>query len=236
MSLLSRIVGVITSPRATFENVVAAPRPFGVLLIVALVIGIGSSIPQFTEAGRQAALDAQVKAMEGFGMTVTPEAYEKLEAQSRSIPLKIVGVVSTFVFLPLWSLLLTAVLWAAFNAILGGTGTFKQVLAIVTHSQVIEAVGLVIGLPIQLMRSTMTMAGPFNLRALAPWLEEGSKLGAFLGSISVFNVWGIIVTAIGLSVLYRRNARNIAIVLLVVFLLVMYGFSSLFGSIMGGSR
>jgi hypothetical protein len=236
MSLLSRIVGVIASPRATFENVVAAPRPFGVLLIVALVIGIGSSIPQFTEAGRQAAVDAQVKAMEGFGMTVTPEAYERIETQSRSIPLKIFGAVSTLVFLPIWSLLLTAVLWAAFNAILGGTGTFKQVLAIVTHSQVIGALGLVIGLPIQLMQNTMSMAGPFNLRALAPWLEEGSKLGAYLGSISVFNLWGIVVTAIGLSVLYRRNARNIAIGLLVVFLLLMYGFSSLFGSFMGGSR
>jgi hypothetical protein len=140
------------------------------------------------------------------------------------------------VALPIWSLLLTAVLWAAFNGILGGTGTFKQVLAIVTHSQVIGALGLVIGLPIQLMQNTMSMAGPFNLRALAPWLEEGSKLGAYLGSISVFNLWGIVVTAIGLSVLYRRNARNIAIGLLVVFLLLMYGFSSLFGSFMGGGR
>jgi Yip1 domain len=160
--------------------------------------------------------------------------YTSLEARSRSVPLKIMGAAATFIFLPIMSLFFAAVYWAAFNAILGGTATFKQVLAVVTHSQVIGALGVLIAIPIQLMSTTMSMAGPFNLRALAPWLEEGSKLGAFLGSISVFNIWGLIVTAIGLSVLYRRSARNIAIVLIVVFLLFMYALSSVFGSFMGG--
>jgi hypothetical protein len=38
LSLIARIIGVITSPKATFENVVAIPKPAGVLLVVALVI------------------------------------------------------------------------------------------------------------------------------------------------------------------------------------------------------
>ena len=47
MGLFARIVGVMTSPRATFENIVAAPRPAGVLLVIAIVIGLGAMmIPQ----------------------------------------------------------------------------------------------------------------------------------------------------------------------------------------------
>ncbi len=60
---------------------------------------------------------------------------------------------------------------------MGGMATFKQVLAIVTHSQVIGALGLVAALPIYILGSgAMTMSGPFNLGALAPMLEEGSTL------------------------------------------------------------
>ena len=115
-------------------------------------------------------------------------------------------------------MLFAALYWVAFNTVMGGTASFKQVLAIVSHSQVISALGIVAGLPIQLMQTKMTMGGPFNLGALAPMLEEGSTLATFLGGISVFSLWGLVVTAIGLGVLYRRNSRNIAITLIAVFL------------------
>src|SRR3990172_2732977 len=99
-----------------------------------------------------------------------------MEESSHNVGLKVLGLAGTFVFLPIASLFFAAVYWAIFNTIMGGTATFKQVLAVVTHSQVIGALGMLAGLPIQLMRGTMTMAGPFNLGALAPMLEEGSKL------------------------------------------------------------
>ena len=58
------------------------------------------------------------------------------------------------------------------------------------------------------------MAGPFNLGALVPFLDDSSPIRTVLGSISVFTIWGLIVTAIGLGVLYRRKSRNIAITLI----------------------
>ena len=47
-----------------------------------------------------------------------------------------------------------------------------------------------------------------------PFLDEASPIRATLGAISVFTLWGIIVTAIGLGVLYHRKTRNIAIALI----------------------
>lgn len=233
LGLVTRMIGVITSPKATFANVVAAPRPAGILFVVAAIIAIAGSIPQFTESGRQASIAMQEKTLERFGQTVTPEVHEGIVASSQSVPRKVFGIVSAFIVLPIISLLFAALYWAAFNTVMGGTASFKQVLAVQTHSQVIGALGVIVGLPIQLMKGTISMSGPFNLGALAPMLEEGSTLATFLGSISVFSLWALIVTGIGLGVLYRRSGRNIAIALIVIFLLFMYGVSSLFGSFMG---
>jgi len=229
LGLFARAIGIITSPRATFEKVVANPRPAGILFVVALVIALTAGLPQMTEAGRQATLDMQVKQQEQWtGKQVSAEDYARMEQFGKYGA--IFGMVGTFIFLPVASLIFAGLYFVAFNAILGGTASFKQVLAVVTHSQVIGALGAVLGAPIQLMQGTMSYSGPFNLGALAPMLEEGSSLARFLGSISVFTLWGLIASAIGLGVLYRRNSRNIAITLLLIYSLIVGGVIMLFSS------
>lgn len=233
LGIFARMIGIIVSPRSTFQNVVAAPRPVGMLFLVAAIIGIASVAPQMTESGRQAGLDAQVKFMERIGTTVTPEMYERMETQSRSIPLRLVGVLGSFIVLPIIALFFAAIYWAVFNTALGGTASFKQVLAVQTHAQVIGALGMVAALPITLTRGMTNMTGPFNLGALVPGLPEGSMLTTFLSGLSVFSIWQIAVVGIGLAVLYRRNSRNIIIALLACYLVIVYIASSLFSSFMG---
>ena len=216
--LFARAIGVITSPKATFEQIVKNPKPVGILLLVALCVSIAATLPQLTETGRQAMLDQQVKQTERFtGRPVTDAQYAQMERMSKYSA--IFGVVGTFITLPIFSLIFAGLYFLAFNVGMGGTASFKQVLAVVTHSQVIFGLGALLGAPIQMLKGTVSMAGPFNLGALAPFLEEGSRLLTFLSMISVFMIWGTVVTAIGLGVLYRRNSRTIAIVLLAVWFL-----------------
>lgn len=230
MSLIARALGIITAPKATFENVVAAPRPFGILFVCALLIGIGGTLPQMTEAARAQTLEMQVRTMERMGQTVTPEIRDRLEARSRSPVFRVIGVISPLVMFPILALLLTALFWAFFNAILGGTASFKQVLAVTAHSYVITALSVLAAMPILLYRYKMQLGGPFNLGALVPMLDESSPLARFLSAVSVFSIWGWIVVAIGLGVLYRRKSRNIAIVLGLLSLAFSYALTSLFGS------
>src|SRR5688572_3694977 len=157
LPLVSRIIGVITSPKATFQNIVAAPRPVGVLFIVATVIGIVAIAPQFTEKGRAATLQQQVQLMERIGQPMTPETYAAAETRSHNVPLRMLGMVQMYVVMPLVALFFAALYWAAFNTVLGGTANFKQVLAIVTHSQVIGMTGGLAALPIWLSTGKMTM-------------------------------------------------------------------------------
>ena len=76
---------MITAPTATFANVAAAPRPFGILFVCALLIGLGTAAPQFTETGRQAALDMNTRNMERMGMTVTPELQAQMAAAQQAL-------------------------------------------------------------------------------------------------------------------------------------------------------
>ena len=226
MGLFARIVGIITAPRATFEDVVRHPRPAGILLVCALVMGIFSAAPQFTETGRQAMLDAQIRSTEQFtGQPVGPEQIANLERMSQYSGY--FALIGTLISLPIICLIMTAIYWALFNAMMGGTATFKQVLAIVTHSQVITALGIAIGVPIQIMQGTMSMGGPFNLGALVTFLDEGSALARFLGAVSVFSIWAVFVTAVGFAVLYRRKTSTMFMILFVIFLAITAVFTVL---------
>jgi hypothetical protein len=223
--LVARAIGVVTSPTETFRAVALAPRPAGILFLVCLALAIATAGPQFTARGRQAALDMQVRQMERFsGQPVSPEMYARLERQTQSFGLYS-AVIGTFVFVPIASMVFAALYWVAFNALLGGTGTFKQVLGVVTHSQVITALGAIVSAPIQYAQDMVSPTGPFNLGVLAPMLDPNGFAAAFLSMLTVFQLWSVIVSAIGLAVLYRRPVRNIAIALLGFHLVVMAAFA-----------
>ena len=208
--LLSRMIGVVFSPRLTFERLLPTPKVLGVLLISGLAIGLAQGLPRLTEKGRQAALDTQVQQTERLtGQPVTDEQYAQME---RFAP---ITAYSTMIFAPLGLsvglLVLAGVYFVAFNVVLGGTATFKQVMAVTAHAAVISALGTVVGAPVQYLQGSASPMGPFTLGALLPMLDDSSFLARFLAFVGVFSIWGTIVTAIGFSVLYRRKTGNIAI-------------------------
>jgi hypothetical protein len=227
---LARAVGIILSPGKTFLAVVRDPRPAVMLLLVAFVVALAGAVPQFTERGRQAAVDMQVQQTERmFGRAMTPEEYEATIARSRFGPY--LAFAGAFVMLPVSTLIFSALYWFVFNAVLGGTATFKQVLGVTAHSQVIGALGALAGAPIMYAQGTVTTTGPFTLGAFAGMLEPGSFLSNFLSGIAVFAIWGLIVNAIGLGILYRRKTTGIAMALIAIYLVMVAGFAAVFSAL-----
>lgn len=236
LGLFARIVGVITAPRATFESIVAHPRPFGVLFVMALLIGAAATLPQMlNEDLLRANVEMQTKMAERFGQPpLTAEKFEEAVVRARRFaPL---GMVGAIVWLTILTIVFTAIYWVIFNAILGGMASFKQVLAINAHAHVITAIGAIAAAPIQYAQGTMSIAGPFTLGPLVSFLPDGHAVKSLFASTSVFLLWSIVVTAIGLAVLYRRKARNIAIGLIVAYLLIASTFISLFSGFSGTGR
>jgi Yip1 domain len=143
--------------------------------------------------------------------------------------------VTTFMIMPVVSLIIAGVLWVVFNVILGGAATFKAVLTVVTHSQVIGALGAVTAAPIQYLQGVQNMAGPFNFGALVPMLDPGSFLAMYLGIISVFVLWQLAVCGIGLAVLYARKTGGVTAGLIATYLVLGAVIAGAISSFTGGN-
>ena len=217
MNVFARFIGIVTSPRATFESVAAHPKWLGITLITAGIMAVFASLPLTTPEGKQAYIDQSVKAVEQFGFEVNDQMYAGFQKSAERAV--ITTAISVLVFVPLSSVIAAGILFAIFNAALGGTARFKQLFAVVVHSGVISALGAAFTGLINYMRGSMdsTVA---NLGAALPMLPEGSFVANFAGMIDVFRIWGVIVTAMGLAVLYRRRTQPIATTLFVIYAVI----------------
>jgi hypothetical protein len=128
--------------------------------------------------------------------------------------------VTAFIFYPIGLLILAGILYAVFNAIMGGTADFKQIMAVCAHNMVIATMGAIFTTSINMMKGTMSVSAA-NLGQFLPMLREGSFAATFLGGIDLFRIWSIITLSIGLGVLYKRKSGNIAIGLFIVYAIIM---------------
>jgi hypothetical protein len=211
--LLARIVGVFTSPRATYAGVAARPRVLGALVTVVLIIAAATFAFLSTNVGRNAALDQQLTYMEAFGVHPTPEQLEQIER--RTAYSAYFGVASQIVFIPVVMAIIAGIALAVFNAGLGGDATFTQAYAILAHSGFLIALQTLFVLPLNYARESMSSGT--NLGVFLPMLDESSFFSHLLGSIDLFRIWWIVSLAIGFGVLYKRRTTPIAVTMLVIY-------------------
>jgi hypothetical protein len=204
--LAARAIGVLVSPRATYADIAARPRPFGAVVVVVLIIAAATFVFLSTPVGQRALLDQQLTVMESFGFNPTPEMVENMERSLGRAPY--FSTVGQVVLIPLIMVVIAGILLAIFNAILGGDATFKQVFAVVAYSSFISVLAALFSFPLQYARETMS--SPASLAVFFPMLDDTSFLGRLLGSIDLFRIWWIISLAIGLGVLYKRRTSPIA--------------------------
>jgi hypothetical protein len=215
-SLLARIVGIVVSPKETFQSVVASPKWFGVLATTTLAAALFTALPLTTEAGRQSAIDKQVTQMQSFGVQVTDEMYQRMEQGAGRMPYMTGG--SIIVISPIIGAIFAGIFFAIFNAALGGEASYKQVFTVGAHASVISVLGAVFGGLVNYFRQRMDSVT--NLGSLLPMLPEKSFAANLLGAIDIFIIWWMIVLAIGLGVLYRRRTQPIAFALLGIYAVI----------------
>ncbi len=213
--VLARLIGIVFSPRATFEQVVAQPKWLGAMVIILLTMGVISFVFMSTEVGQEAVLAKQLDSMEAFGMEVTPEIESRLEQGIARV--KYFGVLNGLA----WGLLLAAIagiLFVVLNAALGGAASFKQVFAVTVYSSVITLVQQLFSTPIAYARGSLDSST--NLAVFFPMLDDTSFFARLLGTIDLFWIWWFVVLAIGLAVLYRRRTQPILTTFLGIYALI----------------
>jgi len=215
--LAARLIGVIFSPAGTFRSIAARPTWLGALVVVTLIVGAGNFALLSTEVGQQGLLDQQIRSSEAWGRTVTDQDQARLE---RMLPvMRYITLGSILVFAPVMTFALAGLLFAVFNAGLGGDGTYKQVLAVMTHSGAVSILMTLFSIPLNYARESLSSAT--SLGVFFPFLEEGTLPARFLGMVDLFVIWWVIVVGIGLGVLYRRRTGRIVLSLLATYVLIV---------------
>lgn len=212
----ARFVGVLVSPRATFEDVASRPHWLCMALLVIAVTAGCQMWFQATEVGRQATFDESVRRVEQLGIKLSDQQFTNMQqSMMHPTPVRTALSAAVMVVIPLvvWGLV-AGVLYLVFAAF-GGQAAFRQVFATVVHSSVVSALGTLVVTPLNYIRESMTSAT--NLSVFFPFLPEGGFLTRLLGMADLFLVWWVMVLAIGLAVLYRRRTRSVALSLFAVY-------------------
>lgn len=218
--LLTRFFGIITSPKATFEEVAAHPRWFGMLALTCLVLAAIVGGFMFTQVGQEAWLDAAVSSSWG---EVNDQQYAAMERMAGYAGY--FAVANMLIFTPILYVVVAAILYAIFNAAMGGNATFKQLYAVIVHTGPIAVLAQLVTMPLNYARGTLSSAT--NLGVLLPMIDETSFLGRFIGMIDLFIIWQLLVLAIGLAVLYKRRTQPIATTLFVIYGVIAVGWAAL---------
>jgi hypothetical protein len=230
MSLPARMFGVLFSPRETFASVARYPTWLGVLAVSLIVLAGANYLFLSTPVGQQASLDQQVAQIEGFGQTVDDAMYATLKERAKysaAITAAAILLVS-----PIFTLLFAGLLFGIFSGVLGGQATYKQVLAVLAHTSVLNVVQALFVTPLNYVRETMSSAT--SLGVFLPMLPEGSFLSNFFGAIDLFILWSVAITAIGLSVLYKRRTMPVFLSLVLAYVVIALAIAAVKAAL-GGS-
>jgi hypothetical protein len=211
--LAGRVLGVLTSPRATYADIAARPTCLGVLLFV-LVMTIAPIMWLLsTEVGQRAVIDQQLQTAEAFGVTISDAQYAQFQRMAPYA--RYFAAASQIVALPLIALVVAGIAFAIFNGALGANASFRQVFAVVAFSSVVTVLRTLFATPLNYARESL--ASPTNLAAALPLFEDNTFGGRLFGAIDLFLIWWVVSLAIGLGVLYRRRTAPIALTMLVVY-------------------
>jgi len=161
-----------------------------------------------TEIGRQALVDQWERSASALG-SVDDATYAQMEDTVERFRLAYAGV-TALASGPALAFALATLLWLLLNRTTRRHASYVEVLAIVCYAGIILTLRQVIATPIDYMRETI--ASPTTLIRFFPMLDEVSPVARFLGAIDLFVIWWIAVLAIGVSVLYQRRARSLALV------------------------
>jgi hypothetical protein len=159
-----------------------------------------------TEVGRLALVDQWERTAIAFGQPVDDARYEDLRALSERGVLY--SAAASLLTGPVLIVGVASLLFVVLRSRVQPT-SFRQMLAVVTHASVILTLRQVIAAPIAYARETT--ASPTALGVWFPMFDESSPMARFLGALDLFMIWWVVVLAIGVSVLYRRSARPLAL-------------------------
>ena len=191
----------------------SSPRWVGLVAVLAAVTAVSQVLLFETEVGQVALVDQWERTALAFGQPVDDARYADLQALSGKGPLY--GVATALAGGPLLTLVLATMIALVFRPKEGRAVSYSQVLAVVAHASVILAIRQLVSAPVSYAREAT--GGATSLGLWFPALDATSFAGRFVGTLDVFVLWWVVLLAVGVGILYGRQARSVAAAFLGVY-------------------
>ena len=182
-------------------------------MALALATAASQAVFLATGVGQVALVDQWERTALAFGQDVDDARYAEFQALSRNGPLY--GVATALVGGPVLTVAMAALIFGVFRGKGGRTVSYSQVLAVIAHASVILAIRQMVAAPVSFARETTASAT--SLGVWFPALDQASPLARFVGAVDVFVIWWVVLVALGVAVLYERQARRLAAAFLGVY-------------------
>ncbi|MBT2729363.1 YIP1 family protein [Bacillus sp. ISL-75] len=217
-----KLLGMFTSPGLQFERIKQSPKIWVPLIIISFLYVIGMSFMALS-------LDADTLIEQGV-----PKDQIDLVLTITKVTVMVTGIIT-----PIFGVLISSAIQLAIARIASSTVSFKQLFSMNTYIMIIGAAGLILNMAISFAAGLiLNMAISFAIggnpeiyiTSLAGLLNQ-EKAGV-LGSIEVFGIWSVVLTALGLNKT-AQFSKGLAWTIAIIFFLISIGFG-LIGTLLQG--
>ena len=206
-----KLLGMFTSPGVQFERIKQSPKIWVPLIIISILYVIGMTFMALS-------LDAATLIEQGV-----PKDQVDLVLTITKVTVAITGIVT-----PIFGVLISSAIQLAIARIANSTVSFKQLFSMNTFIMIIGAAGLILNMGI---RYAIGGNPEIYITSFAGILNQ-DKAGV-LGSIEVFGIWSVILSAIGLHKT-AQFSKGLAWTIAIIFFLISIGFG-LIGTLLQGA-
>lgn len=226
MGLLSRIVGVFTSPGRTAEAIGAKPNWLVPAIIIILLMLLFTYLAKPVIIQETVTRVQQMMESKGAAQDQIDTVLNRIQT-SMGLRMFVGVTVTTALGIFIW-----AAIWLFIsNIVLGAQASYAQMLGVNVYRYFITTIGLLIKLPIMLSKQTMNVH--FSLATFLPDDQKTTFLYKMLMQVELFNIWAIVVLSIGIAVVSKLDTKKVWPWVVLVYV-VWYVAQAALGSMFGG--
>lgn len=199
ISAIGRVFGVLFSPKATFEDIVRKPSWIAPLLLI-MLFGTGAGIMVGQKVDWNSFVRKQSEQRSAFN-----NLPQEQQDQQVAIGAKIAPIAANFtaISIVIILLILTLILWLAFNLFAGASLKFSVPWSIICYASVPTILSSILGIIVAALKAPGTLNPErFLASNLAAYLSADAPHWQLVagGMLDVFIIWTLVLTAIGFSV------------------------------------
>jgi hypothetical protein len=208
VSAFGRVIGVLISPKTTFEDI--ARKPSWLLpVVISTILSLAAMTALNQRMNWREYVAQQMEKSPAAANLSAEQKEQRVEGGAKFTPIILytVGVVAPI----LSALIVGVIMMLAYNLLAGAGATFSQSLGIAAHAFLVGIVSTPLFLLILFLKpnGTIDVENPMATNPATFLPEESAKwLVALFKSFDIFSIWILILIAIGFAAVNPRKLKG----------------------------